>query len=163
MYDLNDDILIEGWIINTNASTDDYNDDDTAGEHRGEASILAIKPPSPLEPAFVLAKRLHTIHEELSNLVRYKELNAHIRYHVTDKQMLFEELNDNILNTLEGCPDTSYYHRFSDITGYLWTVEKVIINDHDIIEELYSMIGGKYYSGPAKKFWLSMKIKFSKG
>ena len=162
MYNFEDDILIEGWLIKTNATTDEDDEDDSAGSGKGEAFILAVDPPNPLDQPFVLAKRIHIIHEKLSDLVRYEDINAHVRFHVTDKQMMFEELNDNVLNKLEGCADTSYYHRFSDITGYLWTEQKIIINNHDIIETIYSMIGGKYNYNQEKKYWLSMKIKFSK-
>lgn len=41
----------------------------------------------------------------------------------------------------EGKIKTEFYHRYSDITGYLWTVEEVKINKMDIIDLLGQHIG----------------------
>lgn len=35
-----------------------------------------------------------------------------------------------------GIADTKYYHAYSDLTGYLWTTEKLKVGGHDVLEEI---------------------------
>jgi hypothetical protein len=48
--------------------------------------------------------------------------------------------------------DVEYRMRYSDITGYLWTDEKLTVGGHDLIEELRGNLGRYLY----------MTIEFSK-
>jgi len=114
--------------------------------------------------------------EELNNLLtrleydckRSEGISASITYHVTNVALNEDELILSMMKTMEGEPESKYGHHFSDLTGYLWTDEKFIINNHNVIDEIYSQVSGEYgkYSLEDKlkeqKKFLYFKVEFSK-
>ena len=47
--------------------------------------------------------------------------------------MTWDELTENRLKQIYGAPDAKWGHSCSDLTGYLWTDEEFVVNNHDII------------------------------
>lgn len=65
-----------------------------------------------------------------------------LSWHVTDTPKRYAELKMNILDTTIGGLETTFYHAHSDLTGYLWTTEKVNVNGHDLLKEIASAAEG---------------------
>jgi hypothetical protein len=40
-----------------------------------------------------------------------------------------------------GLGEADVGHRYSEITGYLWTDEEIMVGGHDLIEELHDHLG----------------------
>lgn len=99
-----------------------------------------------------------------SVLFKSKEyyVNASVIYHITDEEKSWEELTTNMLNQLEGEADSKYQHHFSSLTGYLWTDEEFIVNEHDIGEEIKNILfGEKYYVGYFPSKYILIEVTFS--
>lgn len=64
-----------------------------------------------------------------------------IRYWLANKPVEKEEAISLFLHGLTGAPDVTYCPRYSEITGYLWTDEKLNIGGHNLIDELKSNVG----------------------
>lgn len=69
-----------------------------------------------------------------------------VNYHITDEPVSEMELHERLVammcgTTHEGEGDLSYYHRYSDMTGYLWTDEKFRVGGHNVIAELTTYRG----------------------
>ncbi len=96
-----------------------------------------------------------------------KKIPATIRYHITSEKKTFEELNENIIRKVCGADlDIKYSHHYSDLTGYLWTDENFIVNNHDIIKEIQSIFiegnNDKFYGiygvDKNKRLWFTMEV-----
>jgi hypothetical protein len=61
-----------------------------------------------------------------------------VRYYICDKRCTLEEAKESFIKQLSGQVDTDVRAHYSEITGYLWTDEKINIGGHDLIEELHS-------------------------
>ena len=117
----------------------------------------------------VLAEELNNLLASLEyNCKRSEGISASITYHVTNVALNEDELILSMMKTMEGEPKSKYGHAFSDLTGYLWTDEKFIINNHNVIDEIYSQVADEYgrYSLEEKlkeqKRFLYFKVEFSK-
>lgn len=59
-----------------------------------------------------------------------------VNFYITDIEKPIEELKENLILQLCGAIDADYGDAYSDLTGYLWTDDKLQIGNHDIIEML---------------------------
>lgn len=64
-----------------------------------------------------------------------------VRYHVSSVPMSLEQADEHFVNVLYGEAAGDVYHRYSDMTGYLWTEEDGTIGGHDLVKELSSSYG----------------------
>lgn len=78
----------------------------------------------------------------------YKSVQVTAHYHVTDTPVPREELQVALARMAVGDLVTTYYHRYSDQSGYLWTSEAAKIGEHDIVKEIWTMYGDKYSETP---------------
>lgn len=67
-------------------------------------------------------------------------------YHITDQPELEETLTGMVIAKMcgvshSGNAETKYYHRYSELTGYLWTDEDFKVGGHDVLAELRSYKG----------------------
>lgn len=87
---------------------------------------------------------LTEIDEPLAEAIRndINELGAHltVRYHITDTARPAEDLDESLAH-LAGLGEAAFAHRYSEITGYLWTDEEITVGGHDLLEELRSHAG----------------------
>ena len=61
-----------------------------------------------------------------------------IRYWVSDKEQPLEEVQEEFLMELMGAANADYGHHYSELTGYLWTDEELMVGGHDLLKELKS-------------------------
>lgn len=68
-----------------------------------------------------------------------------VRYYISTEQRSEEELIEMTVRYYHGLADVDFRHRYSEITGYLWTNEDMIIGGHDLKNELYTdALQGRY-------------------
>jgi hypothetical protein len=77
--------------------------------------------------------------EVLHERIARKRVSA--RYWITEKLCTLDEAQEDFVRRLFGGADTRFGSHYSEITGYLWTDEKVKIGGHDLIEELRNNVG----------------------
>ncbi len=73
----------------------------------------------------------------------YKKIN--VRYWISETSKTKSELMEDTIKRISGSVDAAYYDRYSELTGYLWTVEKVNVGGHDLLREINSYIGKYLY------------------
>ena len=79
-----------------------------------------------------------TIGDDLELHGRY----ASVRYWTADAPMGDDEIAEGAIRAmLGGEADACYSARYSDVTGYLWTDEDIMVGGHDLLEELKSQAG----------------------
>jgi hypothetical protein len=79
-----------------------------------------------------------TISDDLDQHGRH----ASVRYWTADMQMGDDALIEaSVRAVLGGEIDAEYAARYSDVTGYLWTDEDIMVGGHDLLEELKSQAG----------------------
>jgi hypothetical protein len=90
--------------------------------------------------------------DEVLAEILYEKFNRKtvtVRYFICPHKMTLGEAETRFLSELfgigeiDGEMDAEYNMFYSDITGYLWTDEGIVIGGHDLLEELYSH-NGKY-------------------
>lgn len=64
-----------------------------------------------------------------------------VNYYITDEPHPQEELLEAWLRTVIGASDVEFTVAWSDVTGYLWTDEKINVGGHDLLAELVSHAG----------------------
>lgn len=84
--------------------------------------------------------------ERVQDLVSYSGKQVSINYHIADEPLNEDEMTEALLaklmgSAIDGKAYVKYEHRYSEMTGYLWTDEKLMIGGHDLIAELYSHVG----------------------
>lgn len=89
-----------------------------------------------INPSFSSAKPLAELfQEELqkngSNLVS-------VRYWISDKRTSKKNVKEDFTKKVLGFAEAQYNVAYSEITGYLWTDESLVIGGHDLLEELKS-------------------------
>jgi hypothetical protein len=77
------------------------------------------------------------IKDDLSEYGRYCSVN----YYITDAETTIGNLRESLVLQIVGAGDASFRHRYSEITGYLWTDEEVNVGGHDLLEELRGYLG----------------------
>jgi hypothetical protein len=68
-----------------------------------------------------------------------------VRYWISDSELTREELKENQLLAISGAVYADYGARYSELTGYLWTDEKLNVGGHDLLDELESNKGKFLY------------------
>ena len=68
-----------------------------------------------------------------------------VRYWISDNEQTKEQLKENQLLAISGAVYADYGACYSELTGYLWTDEKVNVGGHDLIFELQSNVGKFLY------------------
>jgi hypothetical protein len=64
-----------------------------------------------------------------------------VRYLVSDEPIPEDKIEEAVVRHFYGPSDIKYSIHYSEITGYLWTDENLIVGGHDLLEELKSYIG----------------------
>jgi hypothetical protein len=75
-----------------------------------------------------------------------------VRYFISDTEVPIEELEEAEIRKIVGGGEAGLRHRYSEITGYLWTDEDLMVGGHDLLEEIRSHLGK----------WCHLEITFSK-
>jgi hypothetical protein len=92
---------------------------------------------------------LHLEDEVLTDLIQGDiEKYGHylsVSYWISATRKSKDELTENLLKSLYGEGQADYGDRWSDITGYLWTDEDLIVGGHDLLEELKASCGKYLY------------------
>lgn len=78
------------------------------------------------------------IAEILQERINRKQVS--IRYWISDTEKTKQELQESVLKNLFGAIDAEYRDSYSDLTGYLWTDENLMVGGHNLLEELRSNI-----------------------
>lgn len=65
-----------------------------------------------------------------------------VYYYITDKKCTLGEAQEQFLKMMyAGKAECEFSAHYSDITGYLWTDENLVIGGHDLLEEIRSHLG----------------------
>ena len=64
-----------------------------------------------------------------------------VQYYTTISDTPFEVIQEEYLKTVMGLSEADFGHRYSEITGYLWTDESWQVGGHDLIGLLTMDIG----------------------
>lgn len=88
---------------------------------------------------------LTEVTEPLAEAIR-DDMDSHgefltVRYFISDRAATHEELNEELVRTITGAGEARFSHRYSEVTGYLWTDEDLMVGGHDLLEELRSHVG----------------------
>lgn len=67
--------------------------------------------------------------------------NISVRYWISDVEDCIERIKENATKILMGDCTAEYCARYSDITGYLWTDDKLNVGGHNLLRELESFVG----------------------
>jgi hypothetical protein len=162
-------VLLEGWLQKVRDEVTYYQGNYSSNYERleGEEEVSCNSNPliglvTTSGDKIILAKELkEMLHDAEWKVKRNKFLSAGIVYHVSDNKMSWDELTENHIKQVFGDPDADYGHHCSDLTGYLWTDESFVVNDHDLIKELWSHFGSKFdYETDDLKKWFAMQITF---
>ncbi len=76
------------------------------------------------------------IAEILQEMINGKQVS--IRYWISDTEKTKQELQESVLENLVGAINAEYRDSYSDLTGYLWTDENLMVGGHNLLEELRS-------------------------
>lgn len=57
-------------------------------------------------------------------------------WHIASEPLSFHELEEQLVKTVMGDTKARFTHAYSDLTGYLWTEEKIECGGHDILREI---------------------------
>ncbi len=68
-----------------------------------------------------------------------------VGWHTSSEEKTHGELEMNLISTALGAVNVDFSHRYSDLTGYLWTDEKIRIGGRDIMEEMHLEAGHYLY------------------
>jgi hypothetical protein len=64
-----------------------------------------------------------------------------VRYYTSDVAVPADKVVEVFLRSLYGDSEIEYGMAYSDLTGYLWTDEKLVVGGHDLIAELTTNLG----------------------
>lgn len=110
----------------------------------GEANDLLGVLPTSGDDAY----RAVVFAEHANDIISYGRKNITVRYYISDTQASIADLSDDLAKVLMGLGQSKFGAHYSEITGYLWTDEDLVVGGHDIVAELKSSIGK----------WLVMEI-----
>lgn len=161
-------ILIRGKLVVTECETSstctyydsDWNPTDETYEstHRVDVLGIELEGTSCAVPLGELIDR--KMYKAAGYTSSYRRQNVTVRYHITDAPRSKEELDENMVCQVIGAGYAEWGHAWSDLTGYLWTDEKLVVGNHDVVAELWSYIGGKYFMGTQRPVkYLHMEIE----
>lgn len=81
------------------------------------------------------------LNDDFMSLIANKVVT--VRYYISDVPKTKQELRENQLLKISGSVDADYRDRYTEVTGYLWTDEKLKVGGHDLLSEI-SDNEGKY-------------------
>lgn len=64
-----------------------------------------------------------------------------VRYIMLKEEKAIDELTEDMTKRICGIGDIDYGDAYSEITGYLWTDEDIVVGGHDLLDELKSYLG----------------------
>ncbi len=64
-----------------------------------------------------------------------------VRYWIADIKATKDALQEAWLRQVMGLGEAEFAHRYSEITGYLWTDEEVKVGGHELLDELKAEVG----------------------
>ncbi len=79
--------------------------------------------------------------EQIKNDMHQNGNFLSVRYWISDKEQPIEEVKEEFIKNLLGFGMADYQHRYSDMTGYLWTDEELMVGGHDLLSEIKSYKG----------------------
>lgn len=74
-----------------------------------------------------------------------------VRYFLSDHKEAPGAIDEAVANLSSGLGHAEVGHYYSEVTGYLWTSEEIMVGGHDLIEELHT------YRGK----WCHLEISYS--
>lgn len=78
-----------------------------------------------------------TISDDLERHGRY----ASVRYWTADTKLDDDAIIESAVRMMLGDAEARYHVAYSDVTGYLWTDEDIMVGGHDLLEELKAQAG----------------------
>lgn len=143
-------IILEGWLQMIEVS-EDYEQEhydsnwECTGHHTKTASISVLGLVSDDgKTEFPIIAHIQDLLGSVGKWSRRVKKNVTVRVHSADKKFTLEQGEQFLVETSMGdVSNLDYGHNFSDLTGYLWTDENFVVNNHDIGKFLYSLIGGR--------------------
>jgi hypothetical protein len=79
-------------------------------------------------------------------------------FHVSSVPKNYYELESEMVKTYMGKLQTEFRHVYSDLTGYLWTDEKIDVGGHDILNEIVE-ISSKISESTNNRAWLVLRAE----
>lgn len=75
--------------------------------------------------------------QRLENEIGWAYKRADVTYIISDESITDPEKTlAEFIKFVSGDPSVSRYHKYSDLTGYLWTEEKFKVGGHDLLQVL---------------------------
>lgn len=104
--------------------------------------------------ALVLSEEGQPLAQQVEEAIESYGNFLSVRYWTTvaSKQVPDEKLEESAVRTLLGDSEAEYLAHYSEITGYLWTDELLVVGGHDLLHELRSHL----------KEWCVVEITYSK-
>ncbi len=69
------------------------------------------------------------------------KIQVSVRYFTSPEIKSSDQLTTDLLLYLDGAMEAEYYDHYSELTGYLWTTESLVVGGHDLLKELYGKVG----------------------
>lgn len=79
--------------------------------------------------------------KEMEEKCGWRSCYASIQMLTGNTPIDLEHIDETKIASMEGDVESEYYHRYSDLTGYLWTEECFVAGGHDIPQILLSHNG----------------------
>lgn len=105
--------------------------------------FIEEKPEGENDDALFIGEMEYPLAEEFRMELQGKQVS--VRYWISDTEKTKEQLTESALLNIIGAVDAEYIDRYSEITGYLWTDEKLKIGGHNLLAELSSYKGKFVY------------------
>ncbi len=64
-----------------------------------------------------------------------------IRYWICDQEETKSSAIEAFLHKLDGIAEANFGANYSEVTGYLWTDEELVVGGHDLVQEFYGSVG----------------------
>jgi len=74
--------------------------------------------------------------ERFQDIIGYGKKKVTVRYWISDTEKTKTELVEDTIRTISGSAEACYSHRYSELTGYLWTDAATKVGGHDLLREL---------------------------
>ena len=88
-----------------------------------------------------IGKGAEILAEKLLDLLEEHGETWSVRYFITEEQKSPDELDLALAKVATGLADIDYHMWYSEITGYLWTDEEIVVGGHDLLTELMNYTG----------------------
>lgn len=96
--------------------------------------------------AVPLPKFIHTVDLDPLSTTIADDIEAHgqyltVRYFTANQALSEEELTLDLIKTVSGAGESKYEMHYSDITGYLYTIDDTEVGGHNLHRELLGQVG----------------------